>query len=69
MSMINHELSPDQPYLYIPNGLFIGRGTTQDGVHYEGFLMNDGHIHYFNTTDGKELPNDDNRLCGTCHNF
>lgn len=60
MSTINHELSPDQPYLMV-HGLFAGRGTTQDGIHYEGFLMDDGHVHYFDTQTEKEIPNyDDN---------
>lgn len=58
MSSFNHELSPDQPSLYIPASLFVGRGTTQEGIHYEGFLLSDGHVHFFNTSDGKEIPND-----------
>lgn len=58
MSTINHELSPDQPYLMV-HGLFAGRGTTQEGIHYEGFLMKDGHIHYFNIQTEKEIPDYD----------
>lgn len=57
--MLTHELSPDQPYLYVPNGLFAGRGTTQNGIHYEGFMMNDNTIHYFNTQTGEELNDQD----------
>ena len=57
--MLTHKLSPDQPYLYVPNGLFVGRGTTQNGIHYEGFMMNDNMIHYFNTQTGEELNDQD----------
>ncbi len=53
--MIRQELSPDQPYLYIPESIFIGRGITQDGVYYEGFELKDGSIHYYETDTGKEL--------------
>lgn len=56
--MLRHELSPDEPSIYIPCAIFIGRGTTQNGIHYEGFMMNDNTIHYFNTADLMELPND-----------
>ena len=53
--MLRHELSPDEPSIYVPCAIFIGRGTTQDGIHYEGFMMNDNMIHYFNTQTGEEL--------------
>lgn len=46
--------------LNIPESLFVGRGTTQDGIHYEGFELMDKSIHYYNIADGKELPDDSN---------
>ena len=58
MSALNHELSPDQPYLLIPNSLFMGRGITREGIHYEGFKLLDGSIHYYNSRTGKELVDD-----------
>lgn len=58
MSSINHEIAPDQPTLYKP-GLYIGHGTTDEGVHIEGFLQLDGHIRFYNTEDGNEVQSMD----------
>lgn len=56
--MLRQELAPDEPSIYIPCAMLIGRGTTQDGIHYEGFMHADGTCHYYNTKDSMELPND-----------
>ena len=54
MSSINHEIAPDQPTLYKP-GLYVGHGTTDEGIHIECFLQRDGYVRYYNTEDGKEV--------------
>ena len=56
---LNHEIAPDAPTLYVPSGLYVGRGTTDEGIHIEGFLLMDGHIHYYNVQDGQEVPSHD----------
>ena len=55
MSTLNHE---DQPYLLIPNSLFMGRGVTREGTRYEVFQLANGSIHSYNTRTGKELVDD-----------
>ena len=41
------------------DGQFIGHGTTDEGIHIEGFLLMDGHIHYYNVQDGQEVQSHD----------
>ena len=57
--MIKQYLDVDQPSLYMPGTLFMGRGTNDEGIHYEGFMRKDGTIHYYDILTEKEIKNYD----------
>lgn len=37
------------------DGQFIGHGTTDEGIHIEGFLFMDGHIRFYDIETGREV--------------
>lgn len=47
------------PVLRIKNAEFVGSGTTDEGIHIEGYRLADGTVHFYNEETGEQLPDEE----------
>ena len=48
-----------KPVLCISNAEFVGSGTTDEGIHIEGYRLTDGTVHFYNEETGEQLPDEE----------